>query len=136
MNNNYGNINSGNAIGSNNQTINNITIVQPTSPQPVVPTQPQTALQPLKAKSDVDENIPVNSQNNGNTFALIIANENYQDVAQVPNALNDGSVFFEYCTKTLGVPESNVHLIKDATLNNIKREINLIKQITNSSPHI
>lgn len=130
VNNNYGNINSSNAIVSNNQTINNITIVQPTSPQPVVPTQPQTALQPLKAKSDVDENIPVNSQNNGNTFALIIANENYQDVAQVPNALNDGSVFFEYCTKTLGVPESNVHLIKDATLNNIKREINLIKQIT------
>lgn len=80
--------------------------------------------------SDVDINIPIISKVNENTFAFIIANENYQDVAKVDNALNDGEIFSLYCQKSLGIPESNVHLIKDATLNNIRREINLIQQIS------
>lgn len=79
--------------------------------------------------SDVDIDIPANRKVNDEVFALIIANENYQEVAKVENALNDGIVFSKYCQKTLGLPESNIHLIKDATLNNIKREVNLIQQI-------
>lgn len=82
--------------------------------------------------SDVDQDIPSINQNNENTFALIIANENYQDVAKVPNALNDGEIFAEYCKKTLGLPSSNVVLVKDATYNNIKREINKLSQIANA----
>lgn len=123
---NNGNVNSNNTIGSNNQTINNITIVQAPN-QPIV--QPQTSPQHATLKSDVDQNIPITTQKNENTFALIIANENYQDVARVPNALNDGNMFSEYCLKTLGLPSSNVILIKDATFNNIKREINKLSQI-------
>ncbi len=86
----------------------------------------------LKSKSDVDEGIPVWNFNNLNTFALIIANENYQDVMQVENALNDGEIMAQYCQKTLGIPNSNIHLVKDATLNNIKREVNLMRQIADA----
>lgn len=81
-------------------------------------------------KSEVDLNIPVNTIKNEKSFALIIANENYHDVAKVPNAINDGEIFAEYCKKTLGFPESNIHLVKDATFNNIKRELNLISKIS------
>lgn len=83
-------------------------------------------------KSDIDLNIPASVSNNENAFALIIANENYQDVSKVPYAINDGEVFAEYCRKTLGFPSSNVVLIKDATYNNIRREISKLAQIANA----
>ena len=51
-------------------------------------------------------------------------------MAPVPNAINDGCVFAEYCEKVLGLPKTNIHLVKDATYNNFKKEINLIKQIS------
>lgn len=85
-----------------------------------------------KILSDVDVNIPHTGKVNENTFAFIIANENYQDVAPVANALNDGEIFSEYCIQTLGLPKSNVHLLKDATLGNIKREINMIRKIADA----
>lgn len=122
--------NSNNTISSNNQTINNITIVQANQNQPIV--QSQNIPQQSKPQSDVDQNIPTTSQSNENAFALIIANENYEDVAKVPNALNDGEMFAEYCKKTLGFPSSNVTLVKDATYNNIKREINKLSQIADA----
>lgn len=77
----------------------------------------------------IDINIPVNSFVNKNTFVVIIANENYQDVTKVPYALNDGNVFLEYCQKTLGIPTSNITFIKDATLNNMRRGLNWLKNI-------
>lgn len=86
----------------------------------------------LPRKSDVDVDIPTNNIINENVFALIIANENYQDVIPVDYALNDGTIFSQYCHKVLGLPNSNIYLIKDATLNNIKRGINLIQQIANA----
>lgn len=83
-------------------------------------------------KADVDINLPTTTTINNNTFAVIIANEHYQDVAPVPYAGNDGAIFAEYCKKSLGLPATNVHLIKDATLNNMKREINWLKQVSNA----
>ena len=80
-------------------------------------------------KSDVDINIPTGKLSRLNTFALIIANENYMEVAKVPNAINDGKVFAEYCKKTLGLPESNVRLVTDATLNKMKRQLNWVCQL-------
>lgn len=82
--------------------------------------------------SDIDINIPTTITPNDKTFALIIANENYQDVANVQNALNDGESFYKYCQRTLGIPEKNIHFLKNATLNNIKREKNLMHQIANA----
>ena len=116
-----------NVLAQNEKTVTDITIVRQIS-KPVKP-QDVDKVEDVVHKSDVDQDIPLNPQNNENTFALIIGNENYQDVAKVPNALNDGSIFAEYCKRTLGIPDSNVHLIKDATLNNIKREVNLMRQI-------
>lgn len=113
----------------NNQTINNITIVQSTPNQSEV--QSKITPQQDTHKSDVDQNVPANKSTNENAFALIIANENYQDVVNVPNALNDGEIFAEYCKKTLGLPTTNVTLVKDATLNNIKREITKLSKIAN-----
>lgn len=106
-------------------------------PQPIVITQPQPIkvetpkLQPIAKdkKSDVDTNIPIGKLSRLNTFALIIANENYMEVANVPNALHDGKIFAEYCRKTLGLPESNIRLVTDATLNKMKRQLNWISQL-------
>ena len=70
---------------------------------------------PAMRNSDVDKNIPVTNKKADNTFVLVIANENYEFVDDVQFALNDGETFREYCIKTLGVPERQVWLYKDAT---------------------
>ena len=69
----------------------------------------------IAAKSDVDENIPAGKKAAPNTLALIIANENYKHVQNVPSALADGQTFAEYCRTTLGIPESNVAVYTDAS---------------------
>ena len=99
--------------------------------QPIAVTQPQAANTPAPQtkKSDVDQNIPTGKLMRTHTFALIIANENYMEVANVPNALNDGQIFKEYCQKTLGIPESNIRYIPDATLNRMKRQLSWITQV-------
>ena len=103
-----------------------------------IPTTTQTpkaeepsATTPIKevAKADVDVNLHTTTSTNDNTFAVIIANEHYQDVAPVPFAINDGTIFAEYCKKSLGLPATNVHFVKDATFNNMKFEINWLKQV-------
>ena len=65
--------------------------------------------------SDVDINIPVTNAKADNIFVLIIANENYEFVDDVQFALNDGETFKDYCIKTLGVPERQVWLYKNAS---------------------
>lgn len=88
--------------------------------------------------SAVDENIPETNAKNSNTFALIIANENYQSVASVPYALNDGKIFREYCIKTLGIHEKQIKYIPDATGNQIKAQINWLQTLAEvfTNPHI
>ena len=102
---------------SQKQTISNITIARP------------EASLVGQIESDVDKDIPETGHQQNNTFALIIANENYQDVAQVPNALHDGKVFAEYCEKTLGIPKENIKYVADATLNGIQRQLNWLTQV-------
>ena len=80
--------------------------------------------------AEVDRNIPTTNAKNPNAFVLIIANENYHQVASVPFALNDGNIFREYCLKTLGVPEKHIHYLANATYNQIKSEVNWLKNIT------
>lgn len=65
--------------------------------------------------SDIDSNIPQGSYNRNNTYALIIGNQNYRFVSDVPYAIHDARVFSEYCNQTLGIPASNIHLTEDAT---------------------
>lgn len=84
------------------------------------------------ASSDVDINLSVRPQENVNTFALIVANENYANMPDVPFALNDGRSFKNYCVKVLGIPEENVTLTEDATLGNMYQSLDYIKQVDNA----
>ena len=72
--------------------------------------------------SDIDKNIPVAGFTRNNTYALIIGNQNYRFVADVPYAIHDARVFAEYCKKTLGLPVENVHITEDATKHMIMEE--------------
>ncbi len=83
-------------------------------------------------KSDVDVDIPVANKKNENLFAVIFANENYRRESKVSFAHNDGTAFKNYCIKTLGCPESNVHFVKDATLNDFIAETDWVKQIADA----
>lgn len=82
-----------------------------------------------RLSSDVDVNIPQLSIKNNNCFAVIFANENYQEEVRVDYAHNDGEMFREYCQKVLGLPEDNIHFRTDATLNNIKAEVSWMQQV-------
>lgn len=83
-------------------------------------------------KSDVDINIPVNKTNNTNTFAVIIANERYNRVADVPNAENDGNIFSEYCNKVLGIPSENIRNHRNVTLGGMLDAIEDMKAIASA----
>jgi hypothetical protein len=80
--------------------------------------------------ADVDINIPVNSQINDKTFVVVIANENYTREVKVQFAVNDGKTFREYCEKTLGVPNKNIHFSQDATFGTMRSEIKWISDVT------
>ncbi len=78
---------------------------------------------------DVDDDIPIVAKKNEKVFAVVIANEKYQMEKAVQYAKNDGRVFAEYCRKTLGLPEKNIHYVTDATLNNLKYELKWLQNV-------
>lgn len=78
---------------------------------------------------DVDRNIPDGSIDRKNTFALIIANENYKRVSTVDYASNDGNILRQYVTKTLRVPEKNVMYLNDGSLNDMRHMIRRVSDI-------
>lgn len=82
------------------------------------------------AKSDIDTNIPTVGIKSDNTFAVIIANENYRREKEVEYALNDGKTFCEYCKQTLGIPEKNIRICTDATFLDMKAEIDWLTNIS------
>lgn len=91
----------------------------------------QQTVQPEVARrlSDVDINIPMTDISNDKTFAVIIANENYRREVPVQYAINDGRTFKEYCNQTFGLPENHIHIVEDATLNDIRHEVQWITNI-------
>jgi len=96
---------------------------------PVVKTETKVVTLGL---SDVDMNIPVNQQTSDKTFAVIIANENYQKEVKVQYASNDGKVFKAYCEKTLGIPSKNIHFVQDASFGNMRSEIKWISDVASA----
>lgn len=72
--------------------------------------------------SEIDSNIPEGLFNRNDTYALVIGNQNYRFVSNVPYAIHDARVFADYCNKTLGIPSSNIHLSEDATKQMILEE--------------
>ena len=93
------------------------------------PVRREVPVMPVVTDRSVDVNIPVTGGTAANTFAVVIGNEHYQHEARVPFAGNDAEVFAEYCRKTLGIPAKNVHVLKDATLNNMKFELDWLRQV-------
>ena len=81
--------------------------------------------------SEVDCNIPQTNLRNENTFVVIIANENYEQVASVPYAINDGKIFQQYCEQALGIPSENIKLHTDATFNHTRLALSWLKDVCN-----
>jgi len=77
----------------------------------------------------VDANIPETAAKQEESFAFIIANENYVHLKGADYAINDGKVFKDYCLKTFGLPESNVRYYEDATYGNMVNAVKKIKDI-------
>lgn len=93
-------------------------------------TSPQTEANRTKSRiiqSDVDSNIPQTKKEAENTYALIIANEDYQFVDPVNFASHDGEVFKEYCIKTLGIPEKQVRYCANASYGVISGGVDWLK---------
>lgn len=90
--------------------------------------QPKESATPI-VKSDVDINIPIVEGSNNNTFAFIIANEHYQNVATVNYALHDGVRFKEYCKKVLCIPEDNIFHKEDATYIQLREIVSQMQDI-------
>ena len=111
----------------NAKVVRTAPVKQQTKEQPKQ--QPVAQPQPKAGIDIVDTGIPVISRVNKNTFAIIIANEDYQTETKVEYAKNDGEVFKNYCHKTLGLPEKNVHFVANATLNNIIGELDWLQQV-------
>lgn len=80
--------------------------------------------------SDVDFQIPVNHIKNEKTYAVIISNEYYGKMEDVPYAHNDGNIFAKYCENTLGIPSKNIFRYSDATSGVFREALNDLK-ITN-----
>lgn len=78
-------------------------------------------------QSDVDKNIPQTNKLADNTYALIIANENYEFVDDVNFATHDGEIFKEYCIKTLGIPERQIRYCTNATYGIISGGVDWLK---------
>ena len=85
----------------------------------------------------VDKNIPINSKVE-NRFALVIGNEDYTSSQRtlsseqnVDYAVNDATIFKQYCLNTLGVKEGNMSFFPDATAGTMHQAIDLITKILN-----
>lgn len=95
---------------------------RPVATHPAMESSPTTV-------SDIDTDIPEGKVSRPNTFALIIANENYRRVASVPYASKDGEVLAKYLNRTLGLPEKNIIRVDDASLNDISYNLERLGDI-------
>lgn len=118
------NSNQVNVQNNNQQTIQYVQIQQPATAQPVAAT---TAPSKPQIVSDVDKNIPKSKTTADNTYVLIIANEEYEQVDNVNFAMHDGETFKEYCIKTLGVPEEQLRFYPNATYGKIVGGVDWLK---------
>ena len=93
-------------------------------------TNTQTMYSPKK--SEVNNNIPIVKAENDNTYVLIIANENYQNLSSVAFAVNDGQIFKNYCIQTLGVPEKQVRYCVNTTYGEMVGAVDWLKYALNN----
>lgn len=94
-------------------------------------------VKPVINKIDVDINIPNSTIIKENTYALIIGNEDYSSEqsdlnseVNVDYAVNDASIFKEYCLHTLGLKEEHIIYLKNATAAKMNRAIKKLEGIS------
>lgn len=81
---------------------------------------------------NVDYFIPSYDRSNSLTYAIVIANENYKRVPNVPHAINDGTIFKKYLISSFGIPKDNIEYLEDASLNDIKYALANVSQRCNA----
>jgi uncharacterized caspase-like protein len=98
------------------------------------------AATPSAIKSDVDVNIPSGTATKQFTYVLAVGNEDYKKYQpnlrseqNVEFAYNDAEIFAKYANKTLGVPEKNIFVVKDATSVQLKRELTMLSKYAEKS---
>lgn len=81
--------------------------------------------------SDIDTYIPTTNSKRENTFCIIIANEKYtqKDTPKVKFAAQDGKTFYNYCTKTLGLPRENVRMMANAKYLDMKSMMDWMNKV-------
>lgn len=94
------------------------------------PTKRSTPKKIVIVDNSLDTNIPSTTTNNNHTFAVIIGNEKYSHVAEVPYANNDANTFALYCQKTLGIPQQNIRKYENVTFGTMLSAISDIKSIS------
>ena len=84
------------------------------------------------AEKSIDTEIPITPVTNSNTFVVIIGNEKYQKVSEVPYASNDAHTFTLYCRKTLGIPAQNIRKYDNVTFGTMLAAMSDIKGISDA----
>ena len=99
--------------------------------QPVVMQSMPQESRPVEIKKDKQFDAatgvnaaPFTGAKNDNTFAVIIANEEYDLAANVENATNDALAFKEYCTRTFGIPTDNIRYASNLSFGRMKKMFN------------
>lgn len=90
--------------------------------------QPKTKIQGIDTTHGVNA-APYTGIKAENTFALIIANEEYEMATNVEMATNDGLAIKEYCSKTLGMRDKQILYYPNATYGKINKALRDVKSI-------
>ncbi|WP_028903057.1 leucine-rich repeat protein [Prevotella sp. P6B4] len=104
---------------------------------PVVSNAPEKnkkQTKPVVANADltIDTEIPTTDAVNNNTFVVVIGNEKYQKVSEVPFASNDAKTVAAYCQRTLGIPAQNIRKYDNVTFGTMLSAISDIKSIADA----
>lgn len=94
----------------------------------------------LHESNELLEKIPIGGKN-PHRYALIIGNEDYTRAgasaeSNVPYAIRDAAVFFEYCTNTLGLSKEHIHVHSNATAGLMREEIDWLINVASTNPNV
>ncbi len=92
----------------------------------------------LTFDSELLEDVPVGAVN-PHRYALVIGNEDYSMTGanaeiNVPYAVNDAMVFREYCVRTFGVPDNQIHIIPNATAGMMHEQLDWLMNMASADP--
>lgn len=98
------------------------------------PQEPEASVPKKTVAKGIDLNHGVNKapftgKKSDKTFALIIANENYEMAGKVDMATYDGLAIKEYLTKTYGLSERQIFYYPDATYGKIAKALRDVKAV-------